>query len=284
MTPAILPLLAGPSKEGVAMCLAPSPTILSTDEVGSVAPPIFTSVGQDAVNGPVDVFIIQSLLNKRLPRPHTDVPVTGTADPGTILAIKAFQAVVMGMNPPTGQVAPGSPTYYALAARPLVNQEPARATPFGHVGIVPPDVIEAAKVSQRRWGVPASITVAQWIVESAWGSAMPPDSNNPFGIKALQAEPAVESETREVIDGKVITTTARFRRFASLSDAFEVHGKLLSTAAPYQPAMAFAQDPDRFADALTGVYATDPQYGLTLKWVMDNYHLKQYDLTAARGG
>ena len=142
------------------MCLAPSPTVLSTDEVGSVAPPIFTSVGQDAVKGPVDVFIIQSLLNKRLPKPHTDVPVTGTADPGTILAIKAFQAVMMGMNPPTGQVAPGSPTYYALAARPLVSQEPARATPFGHVGIVPPDVIEPAKASQRRWGVPASITVA----------------------------------------------------------------------------------------------------------------------------
>jgi hypothetical protein len=52
------------------MCLAPSPTILSTDEVGSVAPPIFTSVGQDAVNGRGDVFVIQSLLNKRLPFLH----------------------------------------------------------------------------------------------------------------------------------------------------------------------------------------------------------------------
>jgi flagellum-specific peptidoglycan hydrolase FlgJ len=39
-------------------------------------------------------------------------------------------------------------------------------------------------------------------------------------------------------------------------------------------------DPDRFADALTGVYATDPQYGTTLKWVMDNYQLKQYDTKA----
>jgi len=138
------------------MCLAPSPTILSTDEVGSVAPPIFTSVGQDAVNGPGDVFVIQSLLNKRLPQPHTDVAVTGIADPGTILAIKAFQAVMMNMNPPSGQVAPGSPTYYALAARPLVNRTSPPPTPFGHIGIVPPEVIEAAKASQRQWGVPAS--------------------------------------------------------------------------------------------------------------------------------
>lgn len=263
--------------DSVAMCLAPSQTILSTDEAGAVAPPIFTSVGQDAVNGPGDVFVIQSLLNRRLPKPHTDVPVTGTMDPGTILAIKAFQAVVMGMNPPTGYVAPGSPTYYALAARPLVTKEQAPTPRFGHVGIVPPDIIEAAKASGRRWGIPASITLAQWIVESAWGAAMPPDSNNPFGIKALEGQPAVESETREVIDGKVVTMVARFRRFASMSEAFELHGKLLSTGSPYRAAMEVVKDPDRFADALTGVYATDPQYGTTLKWVMENYRLKQYD-------
>ena len=259
------------------MCLAPSQTILSTDEAGAVAPPIFTSVGQDAVNGPGDVFVIQSLLNRRMPKPHTDVPVTGAMDPGTILAIKAFQAVVMGMNPPTGYVAPGSPTYYALAARPLVTKEQAPTPRFGHVGIVPPEIIEAAKASLRRWGIPASITLAQWIVESAWGAAMPPDSNNPFGIKALEGQPAVESETREVIDGKVLTVTARFRRFASVSEAFELHGKLLSTGSPYRAAREVVNDPDRFADALTGVYATDPQYGTTLKWVMDNYRLKQYD-------
>lgn len=259
------------------MCLAPSQTILSTDEAGAVAPPIFTSVGQDAVNGPGDVFVIQSLLNRRLPTPHTEVPVTGTMDPGTILAIKAFQAVMMNMNPPTGYVAPGSPTYYALAARPLVTMEQAPPTSYGHVGILPPDVIEAAKISRKRWGIPASITLAQWVVESAWGAAMPPESNNPFGIKALESQPAVESETREVIDGKVVMVTARFRRFASVSEAFELHGQLLSTGSPYRAAMDAVKDPDRFADALTGVYATDPQYGATLKWVMENYRLKQYD-------
>jgi len=263
------------------MCLAPSQTILSTDEAGAVAPPIFTSVGQDAVNGPGDVFVIQSLLNRRLPKPHTEVPVTGTMDPGTILAIKAFQAVVMNMNPPTGHVAPGSPPYYALAARPLVTKEQAPTPRFGHVGILPPEIIEAARASLKNWGIPPSITLAQWIVESAWGAAMPPDSNNPFGIKALDSQPAVESETREVVDGKVVTITARFRRFANLAEAFEVHGRLLATAAPYQAARTYLRDPDRFADALTGVYATDPQYGETLKWVMDSYKLKQHEASGS---
>ena len=230
------------------------------------------------MNGPGDVFVIQSLLNKRLPKPHIDVPVTGSMDPGTILAIKAFQAVVLNMNPPSGHVAPASPTYYALAARPLVSKKPPVPTRFGHVGILPPDVIEAAKASQKRWGVPTSVTLAQWIVESAWGSAMPPDSNNPFGIKAQESQPGVESETHEVIDGKMVSMTARFRRFADLGEAFDFHGKLLATAAPYQGARVHFQDPDRFADALTSVYATDPQYGTTLKWVMDNYQLKKHDL------
>ena len=35
--------------------------------------------------------------------------------------------------------------------------------------------------------------------------------------------------------------------------------------------------PEAFADALTGVYATDPNYGFTLKWVMEHYGLVQYD-------
>lgn len=259
------------------MCLVPSQTVLSTDETGSVAPPIFTSVGQDAVNGPGDVFIIQSLLNKRLPKPHTEVPVTGNMDVGTILAIKAFQAVVMNMFPPTGHVAPGSATYYALAARPLVAKEAPKPTVFGHVGIVPDEVIQAARSSNKRWGIPAAVTIAQWILESAWGSAMPQGSNNPFGIKAFGSQPSVEAGTWEVIDSKHVTITAKFRRFESLAEAFEEHGKLLARATPYKKAMELVADAHQFADALTGVYATDPQYGTTLKWIMDTYKLLQHN-------
>ena len=259
------------------MGLVPSPTILTVDEMGRIAAPIFTSVGEDAVNGPGDVFIIQSLLNERLPKPHTVVPVTGVIDPGTILAIKAFQAVVMNMNPPSGHVSPGSATYYALAARPMVNEVPRPTPRFGHVGIVPPDIIEAATASQTRWKIPASVILAQWIVESAWGASMPPDSNNPFGIKALDSQAAVESGTREVIDGKVIHITARFRRFDSMAQAFELHGQLLATSRHYKAAMQLTHDPEQFADALTGIYATDPKYGTTLKWVINSYNLRQYD-------
>ena len=257
------------------MGLAPSTTILSTDELGRVAPPIFASVGQDGANKPGDVFVVQSLLNDRLPRPHTFLPVTGDADPGFILAIEAYQAVVLGMNPPSGRIDPGSATYYSLAARPLVSDANKPPPRYGHVGKVPPDVATAAQASQQRWKVPAPVTVAQWAIESAWGAAMPADSNNPFGIKAVAGQAGVDSGTHEVVDGQAIAITARFRKFDSLAEAFDLHGRLLATNKVYLPAMAQAANPDAFADALTGVYATDPQYGYKLKWVMHNYGFDQ---------
>lgn len=257
------------------MALVPSPTILSTDAMGRVAPPITASVGRDGINDPKDVFIIQSLLNERLPKPHSPVPVTGTADIGTMLAIQAYQAVMVNMIPPSGRVEPGSSTYYSLAARPLVDDTPKTAA--GHYGELPPDVIDAAIASRLHWNVPVSVTLAQWVVESAWGAATPLASNNPFGIKATADQPAVESPTREVIDGQSVTVTARFRKFASLTEAFDQHGKLLATNAVYRTAMGQAQNPDAFADALTSVYATDPQYGFTLKWVIHNYGFTRYD-------
>ena len=243
--------------------------------MGRIAPPIVASVGREGVNNPKDVFVIQGLLNDRLPKPHSPVPVTGVADIGTMLAIQAYQAVMVNMNPPSGRVEPGSATYYSLAARPLIDDTP--KTSVGRYGELPKDVIDAAIASRLRWNVPASITLAQWVVESAWGAAMPPASNNPFGIKAVADQPAVESPTREVLNGISVTITARFRKFETLTEAFDQHGKLLATAPVYKAAMTQVQSTDAFADALTGVYATDPQYGFTLKWVIRNYGFARYD-------
>jgi hypothetical protein len=256
------------------MALIPSPTILSTDEMGRIAPPIFASVGRAGLNTPGDVFVVQSLLNDRLPKPHAPIPVTGVADIGTTLAIETYQAAMMGMEPPTGRVDPGSPTYYSLASRPLVEAVPPAT---GHFGELPQPVIEAAVASRQHWKVPAAVTLAQWAVESAWGASMPAGSNNPFGIKAVADQPAVDTVTHEVINGETVTVTAKFRVFDSLTQAFDEHGRLLATSSYYSTAMQQVADPNAFADALTGVYATDPEYGLKLKWVMQNYNLSMYD-------
>jgi flagellum-specific peptidoglycan hydrolase FlgJ len=142
---------------------------------------------------------------------------------------------------------------------------------------LPQMVINAAIDADKKWHVPAAVSLAQWALESNFGRAMPPGSNNPFGIKATGTQPYVVASTKEFVNGKYVTVDARFRKFASLVDAFNQHGQLLATAPAYTKARLASKDPNAFADALTGVYATDPRYGTKLKAIMSQYNLYQYD-------
>lgn len=139
------------------------------------------------------------------------------------------------------------------------------------------EAIAAARASAKAFGIPASVSLAQWALESGWGQHLPPGSNNPFGIKARPGEPYVVVPTREVFKGKSTIVNAAFRKFASLSEAFEAHAKLLATAGVYAHARFALPDPFRFADALTGTYATDPKYGDLLGSVIRGANLLRYD-------
>jgi hypothetical protein len=133
---------------------------------------------------------------------------------------------------------------------------------------IPPEITAAAMDSEAKYGIPASVTIAQWKLESNSGKNMPTGSNNPFGIKAKAGQPFVESMTTEVINGQSKRIMQRFAKFDSLQDAFEAHAKLLATSGAYKEARNHENDPNAFADALTGVYATDPMYGSKLKNIM----------------
>ncbi len=150
----------------------------------------------------------------------------------------------------------------------------------------PADVVSAAQLSQEKYGIPASLAIAQWALESGWGQHMPPGSNNPFGMKARPGDPSVTVRTREVIGGRTVYVDAPFRKFASLAEAFEEHGKLLNrpvyakAKAKYDEwrGVAGHRGPDAFARALTGVYATDPKYGELLISIMAGSDLYRFDL------
>lgn len=130
------------------------------------------------------------------------------------------------------------------------------------------EAMQAAKSSETKYGIPASVTLAQFALESGNGAHMPAGSNNPFGIKAKAGQPYVEAQTNEFINGKMERVSQKFAKFDSLGDAFDAHAKLLATASPYAAARTHANDPKAFANALTGVYATDPQYGAKLNAIM----------------
>lgn len=143
---------------------------------------------------------------------------------------------------------------------------------------IPFAVVAAAQAAQRKWNGYASVTCAQWALESAWGTHLS-GKNNPFGIKAKAGEPCTPCETWEVIGGVRKRVVQNFRDFASLDEAFDAHGRLLAQGEAYGLARSFVgkRDAEGYANALTGHYATDPQYGAKLISIMRANGLYPYD-------
>jgi flagellum-specific peptidoglycan hydrolase FlgJ len=139
-------------------------------------------------------------------------------------------------------------------------------------------VAPGAVAAQQRFGVPASVTIAQAIEESAWGqSSLAARHHNLFGIKGTGPAGSVTLPTQEYENGSWVTIDAQFAVYRNDAESIAGHAELLATSGYYARAMADRAYPDAFANNLTGVYATDPDYGTNLIALMKLYNLYQYD-------
>jgi flagellum-specific peptidoglycan hydrolase FlgJ len=137
--------------------------------------------------------------------------------------------------------------------------------------------------AQQRYGVPAAVTIAQAIEESAWGqSGLAAQYHNLFGIKGSGPGGSVTLPTQEFEFGQWVTIDAQFRAYHNDAESIADHAELLATSGYYTRAMAHRAVPDAFANDLTGVYATDPNYGANLIALMKLYNLYQYSVSASR--
>lgn len=142
--------------------------------------------------------------------------------------------------------------------------------------------VPAAQYCQRAYGVPASITLAQAILESGWGkSKLAEECNNFFGIKAAHnAAPDTyrDFQTEEFSRGVEETINADFAKYPSATLGFAAHARLLALAARYRPAMAVRTDPEMFAEQLQRCgYSTNPRYAALLMELVKEFDLTQYD-------
>jgi len=152
-----------------------------------------------------------------------------------------------------------------------------------------------AQSSELQTGVPASITIAKGILESAWGKHHIGPANNYFGVKAQEdkkgtvdygsiATGYVDTKTREHIGGKDKTITDHFRSYSNMTDSFTDHGMFIKNNSRYRSALdAYAKtgDAEEFARGLQEAhYATDPNYAETLIKIMGQRKLYQYNKTA----
>ena len=135
-----------------------------------------------------------------------------------------------------------------------------------------------AIAAQKAYGVPASVTIAQAIDESGWGqSTLAAQDHNLFGIKGTGPAGSVSFPTQEFQNGQWVTISAQFRAYHDVTQSIDDHGKLLATSGYYTAAMAARNAPDQFAQALTGVYATNPSYGSNLISLMQRFNLYRFD-------
>ena len=136
--------------------------------------------------------------------------------------------------------------------------------------------IAAAQGAQAQWKVPASVTLAQYGLESAWGAKQTGDWNY-FGIKARPGEPSKLCPTHEYVGGRYVPVDAAFASYPSMEAGFEAHAKLLATAPIYAPAMAALPDVQKFVTLMAAHYATAPNYAQMIMEIINSDDLTQYD-------
>jgi flagellum-specific peptidoglycan hydrolase FlgJ len=212
----------------------------------------------------------------------------GAQIPGVVAPVPATPAAPTPTpTPASTSTVSGAPA----ATKPAVTREPYRKYTAQHQATSPGTrqqqefinlIAPGAIAGQHRYGVPAAVTIAQAIEESSWGSSsLAADDHNLFGIKGTGPAGSVSLPTSEYLNGQWVTINAAFRVYHNVAESISDHAELLATSGYYQRAMADRAVPDAFANDLTGVYATDPDYGANLIALMRLYNLYRFDVTAA---
>ena len=138
-------------------------------------------------------------------------------------------------------------------------------------------VAPGAIAAHKKGSVLPSVTIAQAILESAWGKSAP--GNMLFGIK-WTAGCAYDKQllwTTEYINGKAQKVQDWFRKYNSLADSVEDHGNFFLQNPRYKPVLACTNYKDACIQVQKCGYATDPNYATQLIQIIGLYKLYEYD-------
>lgn len=139
-----------------------------------------------------------------------------------------------------------------------------------------------ASADMKKSGVLASLTVAQAILESAWGkSELATGGNALFGIKATKSWKGKVycKDTKECYDGVnlVDVKNAAFRAYDSWEESVEDHSAFLKANKRYKEVIG-ETDYKKACEAIKAAgYATDPDYVEKLVKLIEDYELTEFD-------
>ena len=137
----------------------------------------------------------------------------------------------------------------------------------------------------NKYGLYASVMIAQACLESAYGksSLSSPPHYNLFGVKGSYKGKSVSLPTWEVIKGKRVNVNAKFRSYPSYKESMEDQAKLLRNGLSWNKNFyrkTWIENARSYKDvtkALTGTYATDPNYNKKLNGIIEKNNLTKYD-------
>lgn len=136
------------------------------------------------------------------------------------------------------------------------------------------DFKDIAKENMRQHGIPASITLAQGILESGVGQgSLSKRANNHFGIKCHKEwnGPSVRHDDDSAQEC--------FRKYDDPADSYRDHSLFLTTRSRYASLFEFPKDDYKaWARGLRAAgYATDTKYPDKLISLIERYQLNRYD-------
>ena len=135
-------------------------------------------------------------------------------------------------------------------------------------------LMPAAKEAEYKYGVPASVTLAQAALESGWAES-PIGGYNIFGIKGKGPAGTKSVKTREWNGSRYITINDNFALYRNFQEAVVEHGKLFHNGYYEKGVNEYAinRNPYRFVDNVAKTYATSPTYAKNIKQIMLDYNL-----------
>ena len=227
--------------------------------------------------------------------PSTSAPVKRTVTTGTKVygVCGVVGTMVTGTVRSTTQwnrLTDGTYISHAYVVTPTLHVCPGTPAPAASPALTPAQFIAAAvpgaRQGRQQYGVPASVTIAQAILESGWGrSGLASVDRNYFGIKCQNGSYGklangchVYRTTECTKAGTCFATADAFRTYATMAHSFRDHGSFLRVNSRYKPAFGYSNDANKFIwQVWKAGYATDPNYYTKITSLMAAYNLYQYD-------
>lgn len=160
------------------------------------------------------------------------------------------------------------------AEEPAVVEVPVNITYSQRVANYVNEYAQISKEEMLQYGIPASITLAQGILESGAGvGELTKKANNHFGIKCHQGW---EGDTVYHDDDELGEC---FRKYNDPKYSYRDHSLFLTQRSRYKDLFTLRKDDYKgWAKGLRKAgYATDPKYPEKLIGIIERYNLQQYD-------